>query len=799
MVRIYLRQAIRNFGRNKFYSFINTLGLTISVATFLLIGTYTRYEFSFDQFHEDAGRIYRVDYVDSTTKALHTPKGFLNSIGVNKDVTTTWIFHQLGASLVDELPSVDQSFRFSEGYNGKFKIGSHQFADNFYFVDRNFFSFLSFKLAAGDPSSALAKENNLVLSKTIAKKFFGNEDPIGMTVSVSLNGDSTKEFLVTGVLADYPETSSLQPNILIRLEHNPSYNQSWGAAFTLIKTGKGVTESKLNSDIKRFTQTHMKFGRGGVSLVSKKLTDLHFDQNIIFFPNVTNPFFAYILLSLGILVLIVTFSNYFLLTLTNISSRMKEVNIRKVIGARRSQLFMQLWIESMLTLFISTMCGIILAQVFLPVFNDFINLQLHIPFENPRLLLGVLIFFVSLNTIISLLATSSFLKRHRSPVIQMSTTYRFNPFTSRFLIAIQYGLCIFLITMAIIMNRQMSFLSRSELGYTKDGIIVVRNPEESRQKTMSLLTGLRQFIVTHHEFRDITVTSNELGKDADGQYDVYREGDHDERVFIRSYDVDANFIPMMNINLIEGRNFSENTAADLTTYIVNKTLADMLGPDRLRVGEYCEILEGVVIGITDDFKFRSLENKIEPLMMRYRPERAQQFLIKLGEGNPIHAIGKLQKEWAKATGGKPFQHTFLDDDIAKQYENQKRWITIIETVALIAILISCLGLFSLSGIYALNRKKEVSIRKVMGASLTNIVLLLNRNILLIAIIAFVTATPLAYAMAQRWLEDFAYKTSMGWEIFAMAALASLFTGGIAVGYHSVKSALINPADSLRNE
>jgi putative ABC transport system permease protein len=791
------------------------VGLSTGIAFCLLIYAFIRHEHSFDRFHADAGRIYRIDYTDRVNVSFQRRTGkFLGSFQAAGGLRMCRLPIPLGPALAESVPEVEGVFRFREGTAvvGAAPGVSHK--EEVLFADENLFTFFSFRLRRGNPRTVLAGPRHVVLTEPLARKYFGEEDPVGKTLTIHLGRPET--YTVTGVAAEVPDNSSLRFGVLLPFGSHPDYGPykeerlGYFAALTLVKVREGVSPAvlgrKLDGFARRYFDSNIRSWRKskrigahdtGVKVTAMPLPGVHFDDQVIW-PRTSNRLYGYVLGSVAGLILLIACINYISLALTNAASRTQEVGLRKVMGASRQQVIVQLWTETQVLVGVALAAGLALALLLLPAFNAFADRQLAIqPLRDPEwatvlLGLGLLVGTLAGGYPAALLAGFNPVK-----VLKSNRTHRFNPALSRGLVVVQYAVCLFLITAALVMYRQMQYVLRKNLGFDQERVLVVENPETDPVRQQLLWERMQQYAAARPEIASVAGTSASFGKGSM----IYFFTINGQSSPVDVFSVDYNYLPLLGIPLVEGRNFSPRYPTDSVrneAVIINETLARRLGDDA-RVGEVSRQLKMRVVGIVKDYHYASLEMKIGPALLWLDPAAATHLLVKLAPGHGPGTLAQLGRDWKTMSGGQPFNYSFLDGDIAAQYREYARWMNLLGLAAGFAILVACLGLFGLSGLNAVNRTREVGIRKVLGASVGQVLLLLNRDIVRLAAASFVLAVPGAWYLMRRWLQDFAYRVEIGPEVFVAAGLSGLLTALLAVSYHSLRAALANPVDSLRSE
>ena len=670
----------------------------------------------------------------------------------------------------------------------------------------------SFGLKQGSKETVLASPTGLVITEKIAKKYFGNANPVGRTLQVQT--DTIKSFTVRGVAIGAPANSSITFDILLPFEHEPNYREyrnelfNYYSALTFVELREQTSVGNLQRQLarfvqNRFAQTDAATRADKKSTASARVSELgltalpatHFD-NTVYWPKVSNPLYPYVLAGIAGFILLIAGINYISIALTNAASRTTEIGIRKVMGADRRQLAIQLWVEAQLFVLVALIAALLLANWFLPVFNYFTDKSLVFNWQQQP---GLWLALAGLLLVVGLITggyPALFLSGFAPvQVLKGNRTYRVNPWLSRVLVVVQYSLCLFLVTSTLIIYRQMQYISRQELGYDQEQVLILRNYETSEALTGKLQQRLKQYAAENPAIRSVSSASSSFGGKGGVTFFYQKDG---KDLPIDVYSVDADYLRTLNITLLKGRNFRPDSRSDENAVLINQTLAARLG-DSLVIGEESRVLNQRVIGLVKDYHFASLETKIAPLLLRFRPNAGTYILVKMQPGHIPPVIAGLKKIWQQHAPGRPFDYTFLDDNVAKQYQAYRRWMSILGTAAAFAIGIACLGLFGLAGLNAINRTKEIGIRKVLGATVSHIFYLLNKDTIRLALLSVLVAIPFSGYIMHKWLQDFAYRITLSWEIFASAGLIGLLTALIAVSFYSIKVALANPVEALRNE
>ncbi|MCU0354570.1 MAG: FtsX-like permease family protein, partial [Cytophagales bacterium] len=468
----------------------------------------------------------------------------------------------------------------------------------------------------------------------------------------------------------------------------------------------------------------------------------------------------------------------------------------------RRQLAVQLYAEAQLLVLVALGFAVLLAVVFLPVFNEFTEKTLVFNWTQQP---GLVVCALGLALLVGLVAggypalvLSGF---QVTSMLKGSRTYRFSPTFSNALVFVQYSLCLFLLTCAVVMQQQMKYIASKDLGYDKEQVLVLNNYTTNSEKTVTLLQRFKDIAARNPAIAGVSGTSFSFGQ-GEGFYEFYFKINK-ELTAVYVYNTDVAYLKMMDIKLLAGRNFLESWRSDSTGVIVNETLANMLGGADKILGQKPKELnrfnEIKIIGVVKDFHFGTLQDKMLPVMFSADLRQLGKFLVKVKPGRIPETLDFVQNTWKQLAPDQPFDYSFVDQDVAAQYRTYRQWTNIIATATVFAVFMACLGLFGLSGLNAANRTKEIGIRKVLGASVTQVFVLLNRKTVVLAVLSFVVAFPAAHYLMSRWLEDFAYRIDISWEVFAITGLVGVAAALLAVSFYSLRAATENPVKALRSE
>jgi len=813
MISNYFKVASRNIRRQKLYSFINALGLSIGIAFCLLIYLYIEDERSFDKFHANKELIFRIQEKSFDTWQPKPEHPYNES---------AWIQTGVAPALKADLPEVEFSCRFNPDAEGVVRYQDKAITEHISYTDPDFFKMFSFKLLVGNADKLFQNKSDVVITPEIAEKYFGKEDPMGKTITIDVEGE--KSFIVAGIIEAPPANSSLSFKMLVPQENRPYYDKNldnWGNfnTPTFVQVRPNTNIETFKSNLTAFVQKRMgdklenwrkrstiPIPDDAVMFEYKiaNLSDIHLMKEIGW-RNVSDPQYSLILGSIAMLILIIACINYISLALTTSASRRTEVGIRKVVGAQKGQLVNQFALESVLLALVSMIFGIFLVVLFLPSFNSFTDKGIELLSGNWPLMLG---FTFALTLIVGLLAGSYpalFLSGFRpAMVLKGGSTSRVSSGFAKPLVVLQFALSSFLIVSSVIMYKQMNFIATKDLGYNQHQVLVLPTQKGWGVESDKTVEQFRARLNQEPSVISVSGTSSSFNRGW-SRYGYKIDG---EQKSAYVYAIDPYYIPTLDIKLAMGRNFDPAIPSDSSAVIVNEALVkDMKWTDPLN--SYLNWKEDSVgkgsriIGVTKDYHFRSLEAVIDPMMLSMDMEGVGHLinmLIRVTPDNLPATVDKLRSIWREMYPDRPFDLAFLDEDVAKQYQSYTQWMSIMGLSTGFAILISCLGLFGLSGINAVNRTKEIGIRKVMGAELSNIFILLNKPFVLLALIAFVIAAPASwYVITKLFLADFQFKITIGWELFAVSIVAGLALALVTVSYHAVRAALSNPAETLKYE
>ena len=799
MIKNYLTVAIRNIARNKTFSAINILGLAIGMACCILILLYVQDELSYDQHHEHAHRIYRI--------AIEAKIG-----GVMRQAPVTPF--PMGPALVKDYPEVIESVRFFDGHDPRSLVENQQgqifFEDNLWFTDPNFFQVFTFPLSKGDPETAFLEPYSVVITEAVAQKYFGEQDPIGQILSF-YELERKRAFKVTGVFKDTAHHSHFQFDFLaspIR-HHEPDWATNVFYTYLLLQDNDSAQELEVKLPNFMAAHTGEQHEATGFKMdyFLQPLTDIHLYNLEREMGENSDIRYVYLFLIIALFVLILACVNFMNLSTARSATRSKEVGMRKVVGANRTQLIRQFMGESILLALLALFFAVAFVEISLPAFNAFIQRELVLDYAGNwhvvLTLLGVVLFAGLLSGIYPALFLSAF-----QPVEVLKSTLKRGLKTSssrKTLVVFQFVISIILIIGTVVVYHQSDYIKNKKLGFDKEQVIVMPYPGmRATERYKSRLSGYANVLST-------STSSSVPGRSFGGSFFRPRGDDtYQGRFVMAKIVVDREFISTYGLELVEGRDFSKDMMNDGEgELILNEAAIRHFGwasgagkeveniwpqGDKVKV-EY----RGEVVGVVKDFHYQSLHHKIEPLIITTVETWFEYFAIRIRSDDITGTLSFLKTQWKEIAPNKPFDYFFLDDDYDKLYRTEEQIGTLFSLFSILAIFVASLGLFGLASFTAQRRIKEIGIRKVLGASVSNLVLMLSKEFALLVGIANLIAWPIAYYAMNRWLQDFAYRIDLGIWAFVLSGFLALFIALTTVSYQAWKVARTNPVDALRYE
>ena len=810
MIKNYFKIAWRNLVKYKFISFINLFGLKVGLTCCLLITTYVLNELSYDRYNKNAENIYRVT------------RSFNNAAGVVSLKFGT-ISPPFGYYFPTDFPEIKKMTRLLNAGTLPFKYKDKLIAEsNVYFADENLFNVFTLKTLKGNPQTALKDPFSVMLTEDVAKKYFGNEDPMNKVIKVNNQFD----LKVTGIYKGFPENSFMHPDILISFntlkdsavygEKNLETNWANNSFFTFLVLPDHYDPNKMIARFPAFLDNRMA-GQYGATKPSKmtklglqKLTDIHLYSHTDSEAEPNGDISrVYIFSAIALFILLIACINYMNLSTARSSLRAKEIGIRKVIGARKKELIYQFLSESVLIAWSAILIAFILLYVTLPWLNQISGQQLSI---NILLKWQVLIplfltpFIVGvLSGLYPALFMSSF-----EPVKTLKGLFKAgggNISFRKVLVVAQFTISIVLIITTIIVFQQLRYMQDTSLGYNKEHIITLPYYNSVNPQYDAFRNDLLQSPGIKDIARSSRIPTGRL-LDMNGASTMVGNSMQPVTTDIKDVSADYDFIPTYGIHIVAGRNFSRDYSMDTSNFILNESAVKAIGwkspQDAIGKDFKYGNTKGQVIGVMADFHFESLQHAIVPMVLLNPPvtptnSSFNNLSIKLSDNNISGELASVEKIWKTYMPELPYQYTFLDENFNKMYQSEQRQETIFTVFACIAIFIACLGLFGLSAFEITQRIKEIGVRKVLGANVRSIVTLLSKDFLKLVLVATFIAFPIAWYAMSHWLQGFAYRIDIHWWVFLLSAILALIVALVTVSFQAIKAAIANPVDSLRSE
>lgn len=807
MLRNYLTIAFRNLRKYRFYSLINITGLSVGMTCFLFIFLYVVDESSFDAYHSNIDRLYRLNFLakvdDQLAHLADSPK-------------------PAGPTFKQEIPEIEAFCRLQWQGDVVVRYDNQVFnEDKAMFADSSLFRIFSFQLLEGDAQTALVEPNSVVLCHSIAEKYFGDNSPIGK--SLKMNDQVCR---VTGVMADMPKNTHFQANLFQSLTSRPEQDEysDWGNTntynyFLLRKDADfKVVSDKISALFVQkfapilqaaFNSSWQKFKKGGnyARVELFPVRDLHLHSKLDNEPGVNGDVrYVYIFSIIGLFILALACVNFMNLATARSAIRAKEVGVRKAVGALRIDLAGQFLSESVLMSWVAVVLALLAVWLLLPAFNQLANKELAFStIYQP----GYLVLAFGLATLLGVLAgtyPAFFLSAFQPIKVLKSGGTSRAAFAGSSGSTLRSGLVVFqffttvvLLIGSLVIYQQLEFIRSKKLGFNKENVLVLNNAYWLDKQ----FNSFKAQILQNPAVRAATYCNALPAVTLSNSSVVYkgRNVSQENSLLVNNWWGDRDYLKTMDMDIVFGRDFSKEMATDSSAVIVNETLAKSFGyPQQSILGKEITVYEEVhhIVGVVKDFNFSSLRNNVEPLAI-YQGGYINYLAIRFETDQVDELLKSLRNTWAKIAPGKPFEYNFLDDRFDELYAVESRTEKIIGVFASLAIFIACMGLFGLATFMTEQRSKEIGVRKVLGASTAGLVGLLSKDFLKLVLLALVIASPLAWYVMDQWLENFAYRIDIQWTVFVWVGLAALAIAFLTISFQSIKAALANPVKSLKSE
>ncbi|GHA54024.1 ABC transporter permease [Pontibacter akesuensis] len=797
MLKNYFLLFFRNMARNKVYAGINIIGLAIGIASCILIYLFVQHELSFDKAFTKHERIYRV----------------VNDLIVEDEVEKASITHAaLAPTLADDFPEIEASTRMINRNKQVLRLDDKAIAiENTFWADSNYFDLFDYKLLEGNAKTALMEPNTMVITKEVAGKFFDN--PMDAMFSTLRIG--SQSYKVTGIFEPV-DAAHMRPNVLTSFSTIPgevrqNMRTNWFGtnSYTYLLLRSPGDAAGLQAKLPDFVARRITPARGNtterVELHLQALADIHLETDYLWEPfPVGNKSYIYIFSLVGILILLIASINYMNLATARSAKRAKEVGLRKVVGANRPQLILQFLSESvMLTLF-AVVIALVLVELMLPTFNSLAEKQISSTYFLDASFILVL---VSIAVFIGLVAGSypAFVLSHFKPVDILKsdkTPSSGGAMLRKGLVVLQFTISLVMIIGTVVVYSQMHYLKNQDLGFTKEQVLVIDIPSGDTA-IVNKMPVIKAELLRNANITNAATTGMVPGEETSVIIFAVERNKAMAEKTMNTIWVDYDFFELMDIPLKKGRNFSEEMRTDLDNgFILNEAAAKALGWDADPIGKrigFSDTTSGKVIGVVKDFNYKSLHSAVEPLVILLAPQNNGSLMARISPGNFSETMAHVESTWQRFAPTHPMDYSFLDQSFNEQYRAEEKMLAIFGYFALLTIIIACMGLFGLASFMAEQRTKEIGIRKVLGSSVSQIVLLLTKDFALLVVLAIILACPIAWYGMQQWLQDFAYRTPVSIWIFVYSGLVALALAVLTVSFKAARAAMSDPVSALRTE
>lgn len=797
MFRSYFKIAIRSLSKHRVYTLINLFGLAIGMTCFIIIFLFVKDELSYDNFHKNSANIYRI-----ATKILH--RG-------NTRVPCAITYYHLKNRLDTSFPDIKNAVRM-EYSEALVSYDDKRFQEKrLLFVDKNFFEVFSFELNRGDPATALDQPNTMVITEAVGRKYFGEENPMGKMLNIY-----ERLVKVTGVMKEMPHNSHFHGDFVISMKTvEPLYPKAWLtnaselSHYTYVQLSDGTEPGKIETQLAEYWMSKdKKLAEWGKHFL-QPLRDIHLRSNLLLEIEANGDIrYVYILSAVAFIILFMACINYMNLAVARSVNRVKEVGIRKVVGARRKQLIQQFLGESVVTALLALILSIFLVNICMPVFNEFSGKELQLNFtQNLTFMTGLVLLALVVGGLagsypavfLSAFQPASILKGKPAKAGSKSINLR------QGLVVAQFTISIALLVSTLIIFNQLTFMKNKKLGINQELVLTI--PLQTSE-IVSQFETMRTELLRNPQITDVAGTNNPLTTLVK-QTRRYRVQGIEGEVRLPTMFVTHDFFKTIQAEIVEGRDFSRDFTTDVDgACILNESAVKFLGlesPVNTSIDrgtntgdEGSQKYSKKIVGVVRDFHTASLHTEIQPTLFRlYSP--LYLMVVRINGNEITKTLASIEDIWKKFAPARPIQFTFMEEDVHNLYKSEERFMQVFLTFAALAIVITCLGLFGLSAITAAQRTKEVGIRKILGASRVIIVRLLSVEFLKLTAIANIIAWPIAYFVMTRWLQDFAYRIEIGIWAFLIATSLALAIAMITISFQTFKAASTNPVEALRYE
>lgn len=793
----YFKNTVRILISQRFYSIINIVGLSIGITACILVTLYVKHDLSYDKYHKNAEDIYRIEF-------SITQEGVTDHLAQSQAL--------LGPTLKNEYPEIKKLSRIYFSDRSLVKAGDkNNYEDRISYADSAFFEIFSYQAVAGDKSQFLKKPNSIILTESTAKKYFGNENSLGKIIEI----DNQYSFEVTGVIKDVPVNSHFKFDFIApysSLDKQPvaRYFPQWGATFgsyTYMLADKGFDPKAFEKKTENFFPTHTDIKEGGWRVLARPLLDIHLNSHSGDEIEENSSMSRIIIIgSIALFILLLACINFVNLSTARSSERAKEIGMRKVIGAARFQLVQQFLGESVLISMASLLISIITVKLIMPSFSSLVGTEVGLNYNSDWTTMLLILGGVLVVGILAGLYPALFISSYQ-PVKVIKGVYSTDSGKNkasnlrRGLVVLQFSISIILIVGTIIVNLQLRYLRNFNMGFDKEYMIVLPANVKVGNNYKTIKNELRSIpgVLSATAGRSAPTGSNNIGTECKPNGVSNSIGAF--RIEVNSVDYD--YMNQFGVKLVAGRYFSEDFSGDFpNTMVINEKMVRSLGFKNAQdvLGKFYFIslneYKPEIIGVVKDFNSSSLHDEITSQVFMANPNWFKEFIVKVKSANMPSTINSLKEVWAKFFPQYPFEYSFLDESIDKMYKSEEHYSKVISTFSVVALFIACLGLLGLASLVTEQRKKEIGIRKVQGASIKSIVKLISREFLILVIVSNVIAWPVAYFFMNKWLISFAYRIDISLWTFIGSGVLVLLIAMLTVSFQAVKAAVANPVNSL---
>lgn len=807
MIRNYFKVTYRNLIRQKAYAFINIFGLAIGLTCSILIGLYVIHEYSYDKFHKDSNRLYRI--------MLDFKMG-------NNAMAGPISPAPMASEVLKQLPETEDAVRIRHNSNRAVTIENKTFyEDLFFYADSNFFNIFNINFVDGDPATALVQPNSVVLTTTASEKFFGTTNSVGKTFRIT-NGDTTL-YEVSAVVKPLPENSHFHFNILASMSGDADSKTPFWLSnnyYTYLKLKKGTDEKEFNRKLTElfkknagpqllqyFNINHEDFLKTGnrSDYGIQKVTDIHLKSNLNFELEANGSFvYVSIFILVAIFVLLNACINFTNLATARAANRAKEVGLRKVLGSDRKRLIFQFLSESIIISYIAVLLAILMVELLLPHFNNLLNTHLNLYISDYIKLLPYIFVFATIVGIISGGYPAFYLSSFQPNDVLKNKVFKgpSKHWLRNILVIVQFTVSIVILLGTILVATQLRYLQSKNLGFDKEKLMVVERTDPVKNNMRAFLDDLKKC----PNIETVSLSTGIPGRE-NGDQGFMLEGNSTETFVINTYGVDLNYLNTMGIQLVKGRFFSNEFATDSSAVVINESsmrylgLKNPVGKQLLVPGDGPMSRQKLtIIGVIQDFHYESLHKPVSPLLLFLVPDNFDGYVnVRTTGAKAKDALEFVNLTWKNMAPDAPLQYFYFGDQFGHMYKKEIETQRLMNVFAIIAILIASLGLFGLVAFMADRRTKEIGLRKVLGSSVWEIVKLMTKEITVLVLVSYLVAAPLAYWWMTHWLVHFAYKTPIYWGIFLLAFVIAVLIAWITVSMIAIKAATRNPVESLRYE